>query len=327
MAKTFCPNCRSTDITFQREHSGIVGAHTNTVVVKEAKRNKGLLYWLFFGWWYWLMFGWWIRLIFGGGSHGGLGYSASKDINRTIAMCQDCGYTWTVKQPQKQSKVTPGAVLGIIAGVFAICLILYALVGKGRFRETIEEHVPNEAVDMVDMVKQTETLDEFSYEIDGNTISLNQYNGNNETLEILSAYGIDGKEYATKLSDFQVGIGNSTVKTLILDDGITEIKASIFNSCEVEKIFFPKSMTLIYDNTLSYLHPRDGQTVGIYYAGTEEEWANIFTEYQRKDIKDAEFGEEMGVAAADKLNEMMGAEYDSSLFEYHFSAQPSDLLQ
>ena len=84
-------------------------------------------------------------------------------------------------------------------------------------------------------------------------------------------------------------------------------------------------MSKVYDNTLAYMHPDDGKLIKVYYGGTQEDWLNIFTEYHRTDIKDAEWGTEKGKAAADKFNEMMGSEYDSSLFEYFFSASPDDL--
>ena len=141
-----------------------------------------------------------------------------------------------------------------------------------------------------------------------------------------TSYNIDGTDYYTDISDFQVGIGNSSAKTVIIDEGFTEVPNNIFNSCDVQKVFFPRSMICVYDNTLSYLHPAEGQRIKIYYAGTQEEWSSIFTAYQRTYVEDAEFGEELGTALADKLNEMIGAGYDSSQFEYYFSASPSDLL-
>ena len=97
---------------------------------------------------------------------------------------------------------------------------------------------------------------------------------------------MDGMEYKTDISDFQVGIGNRKVETLILDEGITEVKTAIFNSCKVKTVFFPHSMTNVYDYTLSYLHPDKGETISIYYAGTQEEWSDIFTEYQRTNVGD-----------------------------------------
>lgn len=33
----------------------------------------------------------------------------------------------------------------------------------------------------------------------------------------------------------------------------------------------------------------------------------------------------MGTAIADKINKMIGSKYDSSEFEYYFSASPDDL--
>lgn len=173
--------------------------------------------------------------------------------------------------------------------------------------------------------QQYGNIEDFSYEISGDVVALDKYTGKLEILEIKPFYVIEGVEYRTDLSDFQVGIGNSDVNTLILDEGITEVKDAIFNSSDVEKVYFPKSMAVVYDNTLAYLHPEDGQTIKIYYGGTQEEWGNIFTQYQRESVKDAEGAEAKGEAVADKLNEMVGHEYDSSLFEYFFSASPDDL--
>lgn len=169
------------------------------------------------------------------------------------------------------------------------------------------------------------SIDRFHYKISEDRVMLDSYIGKNEILEIKPTYIIDGVEYKTDISDFQVGIGNSKVKTLILDEGFTEVKTSIFNSCDVESVYFPKSMTNVYDYTLAYLHPDDGKIIKIYYAGTQDEWAQIFTEYKRTKIEDTEFSEEMGGVMADKVNEMMGLEYDSSLYEYYFSASPDDL--
>ena len=83
----------------------------------------------------------------------------------------------------------------------------------------------------------------------------------------------------------------------------------------------------LYSNSkVIYLSPEeDGDLIQVYYAGTQDDWGNIFTEYKRTKVEDSEFGEEMGQSIADKLNEMMGSKYDSSEFEYYFSASPDDL--
>ena len=49
--------------------------------------------------------------------------------------------------------------------------------------------------------------------------------------------------------------------------------------------YFSKSMVNVYDKTLSYLHPEDDNLIQIYYAGTQEEWGNIFTAASPDDLK------------------------------------------
>lgn len=176
-------------------------------------------------------------------------------------------------------------------------------------------------------------IEDFSYNLSENKIILEEYEGDCEILEICSSYTVGEKEYGTDLSEFQVGIGNDEVKTVIFEDGIKTINNSIFNSCEVSSVYFPKSIELVYDNTLAYLSAEDGEKIKIHYGGTEDEWNNIFTDYERKTLKEAwnssdkgeEKGSEAGKSAADKFNEWIGHKYDSSEFEYFFSANPDDL--
>ena len=72
----------------------------------------------------------------------------------------------------------------------------------------------------------------------------------------------------------------------------------------------------------------------MYYEGTEEEWNNIFKNYERQTVEEAlnssndpeEKGAAVGTAAADKLNSMMGG-YDSSDFEYEYSVSQDKLYE
>lgn len=197
-------------------------------------------------------------------------------------------------------------------------------------KETQEVSSQNEGVTGIEVRKESDygVIEDFDYEIVGNTVKLDSYDGNADILEICTSYVIDGTEYMTDISDFQIGIGDSDVRTVIFDEGFTEVANAVFNSTDVQNVFFPKSMINVYDNTLSYLHPEDNDKVRIYYAGTQEEWLNIFTEYKRTKVEDAwesKDAEAVGAAVADKLNELIGSGYDSSEFEYFFSANPDDL--
>lgn len=162
------------------------------------------------------------------------------------------------------------------------------------------------------------TIDDFTYSIDdtGN-LSLLKYTGKNSTLKIESSYDIEGTNYpVTNLNNFQIGIGNRSVKTVIISEGITELNYSIFNSCKVNKIYLPKSLSVIYDDTLAYLNK---DKIDIYYGGTEDEWNTIFTEYTGTDDENA------GKKLAEKFNSALGFEYDSSKFTFHYESTIDNL--
>lgn len=198
---------------------------------------------------------------------------------------------------------------------------------KNKEDDLNPEENAREPVKNVEVKKENAygVIEDFSYELSGNKIFLGSYEGKDEIIEIKTSYTIDGIEYVTDISGFQIGIGNSRVKTLIIDEGFTEVNNAIFNSCSVQNVYFPGSMINVYDATLSYLTPEDSNVIKIYYSGSQEDWEQIFTEYKRTKVEDAEFGEELGTAIADKVNEMIGVEYDSSLFEFYFSANPDEL--
>ena len=169
-------------------------------------------------------------------------------------------------------------------------------------------------------------ISDFDYSIsEDNIVMLKQYKGNDSTLKIESQYNIDGQSYTTDLSDFQ--INDTSVTALIVSDGITELNDSIFNGCNVEKIYLPNTLTVVYDNTLAYLTENH---IDIYYEGTQNDWNAIFTTYQAKSASEEwENGnaEEAGKAFADKLNSYIGHEYDSSKFTYHFESSMDDIVQ
>jgi hypothetical protein len=222
-------------------------------------------------------------------------------------------------------------ILILIVILFVICIIGVLSSKPTQNNSTNKDTVSNakkEPVTGIEVEKENAPAEDFFYTLTDVTIILESCNTHKSTLVIYPTYTVDGKEYKTDLSQFQVGIGDNSVDTLIISEGITEVKTSIFNSCDVQRVYFPKSITNVYDYTLSYLHPKGkGGKIEIYYGGTQDEWLNIFTEYKRTRVEDAEFGSEMGDALADKANELLGSKYDSSLFDYYFNADLNDLLK
>lgn len=180
-----------------------------------------------------------------------------------------------------------------------------------------------------DLIKEaTANIMDFDYKVKGKKVFLEQYNGSKETLYIKSSYKVKNKKRNTDLSDFMIGIGNSDVKFVIIDDGITKVKNAIFNSSDVEKVYFPKSMKIIYDNTLSYMHPDDGEKIQVYYGGSKKQWKKVFKKYERETVGEAIDKKDagaVGTSIADKLNEMIGTGYDSDDFDFHYSVKIKDL--
>ena len=95
-----CPMCNGSNIIVQRESKYNLKAGTNNVYVQKSKKSKDLMYWVLIGFWwepiYFLCFKLWKNLFFGR-RKGGLNFGVEKAINQTVAVCQNCGYSWKIK--------------------------------------------------------------------------------------------------------------------------------------------------------------------------------------------------------------------------------------
>ena len=91
-----CPKCGSTNVNVQQLETGSVGTSKTTI----TKRRKGLLYWLFVGWWIWIfkIFLLPFKILFGSKKKIGSAttISGTKNIFTTRAVCQECGHAWKV---------------------------------------------------------------------------------------------------------------------------------------------------------------------------------------------------------------------------------------
>ena len=158
-------------------------------------------------------------------------------------------------------------------------------------------------------------LQGFDYELKVDQIYIEEYSGKDRIITINGSYDINGVTYKTNLDDFEASIRGS-VEAVIFGEGIETLSHALFNMSDIQKIFLPITMTRVEDETLSYLHPEgDNDYIQVYYEGTQDQWAQIFTKYEDMTMEKAETAEDYGTAAADWLNNLFGAGYDSSLFE------------
>lgn len=96
-----CPNCGSDNITYQRETVGNIGGASHSI-----SKGHGCMYTLLIGWWIWMFKFLWgvikacctggLSLFFKKKKASAKTISVSKSINRTVAVCQNCGNTWKI---------------------------------------------------------------------------------------------------------------------------------------------------------------------------------------------------------------------------------------
>lgn len=92
-----CPKCNSQNVFIQREQSFSVGGSRTTY-----SHGHGPLYWLLIGWWIWIFkmmlaictLG--LSLLFRKKKGTANTVSTNKVFNKTVAVCQNCGFHWKV---------------------------------------------------------------------------------------------------------------------------------------------------------------------------------------------------------------------------------------
>ncbi|WP_196805782.1 hypothetical protein [Butyrivibrio sp. WCD2001] len=162
-------------------------------------------------------------------------------------------------------------------------------------------------------------IDCFKYRIDGDTVILTDFIGDSNRMDIFTTYVIDGVTYKT---DPEGLIMSYDAEIVVIHEGFTEIPIALFNSSDVKIVYFPSTLKLIYDYSLAYLHPDEGEQIQIYYPGTYEQFCSIFFQYVAPTEK---FSEDAGKAAerwASNVNNFIGHEYNPEDFAFYFGVSP-----
>ena len=171
-----------------------------------------------------------------------------------------------------------------------------------------------------------ESLKVFKYDLNNGQVILHSVSDEASLIYVDSSYNIKGVDYKTNIDDFMIGIGNDSVESVVFSYGIERVYGPVFNSSNVKKVYFPITLKEITDKTLSYLTPDEGEKIKIYYEGSQADWMNIFKAYEATPVSEAEFGEELGTAVADWVNDKIGGGYNPENFEYFFNSIPENLV-
>lgn len=210
--------------------------------------------------------------------------------------------------------------LNVIAAT-TLCIALSACGSSGS--STPE---PSSIANTSDVVSSITPIDDFRYDISGDTISLQKYSGSDDIVYIDNQYSIDGTAYNVVSIDGAMFFSGN-VKTVILADGIQEINHALFNGAKIERLYIPSTINCIYDDSLAYI---SRSLTDIYYGGSEDEWNQAYTPYDAggvsENIENNNF-EGAGAAAANKLNSLIGhSDFDISAVSLHYNSSETDLL-
>lgn len=285
-----CPRCGGSDISFEREQ----GATLNGSSVKLPKRGKRRVY----------------------------GVGASGNFYGTTAVCRGCGNSWHVKSDKelKRNKILKGVL--IFFGVLLVMSMVrqWSSTGdKGKAASTASQAARASNA----WAAVATPLTDFQYTLADGVLRLNHYTGSANKLRIAGEYEVDGTVYPVDLEDFYL---NRNCESVILEEGITSIEVAAFNGVDVQRLYIPASMSVLYDATLAYV---DFSLKEIFYGGSEEQWNAIYQHYDpgtfSEKIDEGNY-EDAGAALANDLNEKMRSnDVDLSTKQLVFNASIDEL--
>lgn len=184
----------------------------------------------------------------------------SKQNYKSVALCQHCGHLWepdAVEEPPKKSRPFWKRLLLVI-----IVISLLKSCGYSSEEKTIwaESYTP---------------ISSFEYYIDNDTLHLKKYVGDEKNVFIAPYYEVHGKQMPVISMDGVFAI--KSVNSVIVSEGILEIANNAFNSCGIEYLYLPS--TLSNFDGWNYFHDMRE----LHFGGTESRWKQLF-EDDRSDL-------------------------------------------
>lgn len=245
-SKMQCPNCNSNNVKIT---SLKTGSQTQSKISGSGSNIFGITY-------------------FDADHNSNMSYTFKRE-----ALCSDCGFNFDYLTDDDVNNIKKKDKTKLICSIalFAITLIstipfLVATLSNNDDEKDIwaSEYTP---------------LEDFDYYLDGNQVYLKEYNGKSKRVKINNIYEKDGKQYyVIKFADEVFAYKN--VISVILPEGLKEMPADTFRSCEIKYIYIPASLKPNDDAFYSYFHDVEA----IYYGGTENDWNILTNNANRTDI-------------------------------------------
>lgn len=171
-----------------------------------------------------------------------------------------------IKKKQPKGMAITGIICSCVSFVVFILLGLFAsfVIDDKNFdaeqHETIVsgvEYVEQEDdIEIVsDWASEYSPINDFRYDIDGNSITLIRYKGEDTQIMLSPVYTIDGKDYnLISMGDDACFLSETHITSVIIPEGVEEIGGSCFNSCaSLERIYLPSTLKEIPSTFFGYL--------------------------------------------------------------------------
>lgn len=100
-------------------------------------------------------------------------------------------------------------------------------------------------------------INDFYYELDksNHTITLNTYDGDDKKIMISPVYTIEGTDYKVKKLGDACFLGEISITSVYIPEGVTSISDTCFNSCaNLEYLYLPSTLESITDEFLDYIN-------------------------------------------------------------------------
>lgn len=211
---------------------------------------------------------------------------------RTVALCKECGNSWTVSSQSDNNSV----ILSVIVLVILIVLGIWAFkddYNKKKSSETSSSEstlntssndptviVTDKEIDTAIWKEEYTSIEEFEWSVDEDGITLGNYKTTGEDCKIRLSdrYTINGVDYHIYKLDGCFFCDD--IKSVIVPEGVTEIVDYTFNSCKIKYLYLPS--TLESFDGWNYF----GDLKVLYYGGDEEQLNERFdTKDYLKNVK------------------------------------------
>lgn len=256
-----CPNCGSSNVRFELRAAG---TKSTTNYYRTGVRNSWLI------------------------PAGRKKYSSQRQ-QKSVGICQNCGYKWDNKEKgclfyllclvflpitigvlfykSKRIKMKKGYRLLIV-----ICALLVIYGGLALIANHSEEGSQSDTDTEViqiesEWAQEFATLTDFEFYIENDEIHLKKYTGGAKTVCIAPTYEYEGVTMPVVSLDSSFSL--KRIETVIVPEGVTQISANCFNSCDIKELFLPQSL---YEfSGWSYFH----NVEKLYYGGTQEQFQEL----------------------------------------------------